>query len=89
MNKTRFSLYKTWFYFGVGQAPGHPQKQGTMIVDAGLQLRHCDKGKIECQTLVINITAINKSIKLDYDAILGLGVLFKNRIIKPDTASPG
>jgi hypothetical protein len=21
MNKTRFSLYKTWFYFGVGQAP--------------------------------------------------------------------
>jgi hypothetical protein len=28
-----------------------------------LQLRHCDKGKIECQTLVINITAINKSIK--------------------------
>ncbi len=24
---------------------------------------HCDKGKIECQTLVINITAINKSIK--------------------------
>ncbi len=24
MNKTRFSLYKTWFYFGVGQAPGHP-----------------------------------------------------------------
>jgi hypothetical protein len=60
-----------------------------MIVDAGLQLRHCDKGKIECQTLVINITAINKSIKLDYDAILGLGALFKNRIIKPDTASPG
>jgi hypothetical protein len=24
MNKTRFSPYKTWFYFGVGQAPGHP-----------------------------------------------------------------
>jgi len=53
MNKTRFSLYKTWFYFGVGQAPGHPHPCR----------RPCGKGKIECQTLVINITAINKSIK--------------------------
>jgi hypothetical protein len=49
MNKTRFSLYKTWFCFGVGQAPGHPHP--------------CGKGKIECQTLVLNITAINKPIK--------------------------
>jgi hypothetical protein len=39
------------------------RKQGTMIADAGLQLCHCGKGKIECQTLVINITTINKLIK--------------------------
>ncbi len=116
MNKTRFSLYKTWFYFGVGQALGHPhpchahidttssssdfrhwcctaaRKQGTTIADAGLWLRHCDKGKIECQTLVINITAINKPIKTRLWHYPGTRVLFKNRIkpnwIKPDTASP-
>jgi hypothetical protein len=83
MNKIRFSLYKIWFYFGVGQAPGHPHPcRG-----------HCGKGKIECQTLVINITAINKSIKTRLWRYPGTRVLFKNRIkpdwIKPDTASPG
>jgi hypothetical protein len=54
MNKTRFSLYKTWFYFGVGQAPGHLHP---------CRHHHYGKGKIEYQTLVINITTINKSIK--------------------------
>jgi hypothetical protein len=53
MKKTRFLLYKTWFYFGVGQAPGHPHPCRC----------HYGKGKIECQTLVINIIAINKLIK--------------------------
>jgi hypothetical protein len=63
-----------------------------MIADAGLWLRHCGKGKIECQTLVINITAINKLIKTWLWRYPGTRVLFKNRIkldwIKPDTASP-
>ncbi len=69
------------------------RKQGTTIVDVGLRLRHCGKGKIECQTLVINITAINKPIKTRLWRYPGIRVLFKNRIkpnwIKPDTTSPG
>jgi hypothetical protein len=57
-----------------------------------LRLRHCGKGKIECQTLVINITAvINKLIKTRLWRYPRTRVLFKNRIkpnwIKPDTAS--
>ncbi len=51
------------FDIGAGLLLGNNLFQTRLVADAGLRLHHWDKEKIECQTLVINIIAINKSIK--------------------------